>query len=290
VLSDPATSPRSHASRPRSRRDRCPGVLRPWLADDGALVRVRLIGGRLPSAALAALSGVAQQYGDGDLHVTGRANLQLRGLPHEAGRLPEHVVAAVESTGLLPSRSHELARNVMVSPSTGLVGGRTDLRPVAAELDRLVCETPHLAALPGRFLFVLDDGRGDLVDRPPDLGLVAVDDSSAQLRIGSTGWGETVPIREAAAALVVLASRFLGLRGESARAAWHVDEVGIPLAAARPRDPRTDVHQDPLPYGPDHVAAPEGVLAPGLVARLTASAHDLVVTPWRGVLLTGGAR
>jgi precorrin-3B synthase len=290
VLPDPVTSPRSHPTRPRSRRDLCPGVLRPWLADDGALVRVRLIGGRLAADSLAALSSVAQQHGDGDVHLTGRANLQLRGLPHEAGRLPEHVVAAIESTGLLPSRSHELARNVMVSPSTGLVGGRTDLRPVAAELDRLICATPRLAALPGRFLFVLDDGRGDLIDRAPDLGLVVVDAGSAQVRLGGSGWGEVVPLRAAADVLVVLASRFLDLRGESASAAWHVDEVGIPLAAPQARDPRAEVHQAPLPYGPDHVAAPDGVLAPDLVARLTAPGHDLVVTPWRGVLITGGAR
>ncbi|MAS55792.1 MAG: nitrite reductase [Pimelobacter sp.] len=290
MLPETATSPRSHLPRPRSRRDLCPGVLRPWPAEDGALVRVRLIGGQVSAAALRALSRVSQEHGDGDLHLTSRANLQLRGLPHEAERLPERVVSAIESTGLLPSRSHELARNVMASPATGLGGGRVDLRPISAELDRLLCAAPRLAALGGRFLFVLDDGRGDLADRAPDLGLVALDDASAQLRLGSTGWGDTVGIGEAAGALVDLAARFLDLRGESVAAAWHVDELDSPLAASHPRDPRAQVHQEPLPYGPDHVAAPAGVLAPDLVAHLTAPGHDLVVTPWRGVLVPGGAR
>ena len=160
----------------RSRRDRCPGVFRPWPAGDGGLVRLRLIGGRLTGTSLAALGEVARRYGDGDVHLTRRANLQLRAMPTEDDGLPDEVVEAIASTGLLPSRTHELVRNVMVSPQTGLAGGRADLRPLSDELDRLLCQDETLAALPGRFLFVLDDGRGDLVDRTCDLGLVALDD------------------------------------------------------------------------------------------------------------------
>ena len=70
----------------------------------------------------------------------------------------------------MPSASHELVRNLMLSPASGLAGGRVDLRPTLAELDRRICADPALTALPGRFLCVLDDGRGDLVERPCDLG------------------------------------------------------------------------------------------------------------------------
>ncbi|MGA8257340.1 MAG: nitrite reductase [Nocardioides sp.] len=274
----------------RSRRDLCPGVLRPWLADDGALVRVRLIGGLVSASELAGLSEVSRRYGDGDLHLTGRANLQLRAMPHADGLLPSDVVEAIAATGLLPSRTHELARNVMVSPQTGLVGGRADLRPVAAELDRLLCADPGLADLPGRFLFVLDDGRGDLSTREPDLGLVVVDAHSAQLRVGSTGWGEVVPLDRAAPALVALARRFLSVRDPGVTAPWHVDELAAPLTDDHPRDPRTNVRSDPLPFGPHHLRISDGVLAPDLVDALTAAGHDLVVTPWRGVLNTGAQR
>ena len=123
------------------------------------------------------------------------------------------MVDAVEATGLLPSRTHELVRNVMVSPLSGITGGRNDLRPVADELDRLVSADAALANLPGRFLFVLDDGRGDLVGRSCDLGLVVLDESQAQLRVGA-GWGAVVPLDNAAAELVDLARRFLAVRGE----------------------------------------------------------------------------
>ena len=138
----------------RVRRDLCPGVLRPWPAADGALVRIRLVGGRLSPDELAALSRVAVEHGDGDVHLTGRANLQLRGLPSSAdGSLPEEVVSAVERTGLLPSRSHELVRNIMVSPLSGHAGGRVDLWPVARELDERLCSDAALSTLAGRFLF-----------------------------------------------------------------------------------------------------------------------------------------
>ena len=149
----------------RSRPDKCPGVFRPWAATDGALVRLRLIGGRISPGSLLSLSQLAGRYADGNVHLTRRANLQVRGLPWRNDQLPADVVAAIEATGLLPSRTHELVRNVMVSPLTGLHGGLVDLRPVATELDQRLCADRALARLPGRFLFVLDDGRGDRVGR-----------------------------------------------------------------------------------------------------------------------------
>jgi precorrin-3B synthase len=260
----------------RTRPDRCPGVLRPWAAADGNLVRIRLAGGLVPAASLRALTDVATTYGDGDVHLTGRANLQLRAL----GDVTSEVVAAIEATGLLPSRSHELTRNLMTSPQTGLAGGRTDLRPAVAELDRLLCADPALADLPGRFLFVLDDGRGDLLDRPVDLALVAIDERFAQLRVGSA-WGPVVPLPDAPAVLVELASAFLRVRTTQ----WHVDELPDPLVTAIPRDHRVPEPAPPLPYGlvagGEHVPAPDGVIDP----TLGTLDRDLVVTPWRGVLV-----
>ena len=57
--------------------DRCPGVLRPHQAADGAMVRVRVPGGRTTGTALAALGRVAARYGSGLLQLTSRAGLQL---------------------------------------------------------------------------------------------------------------------------------------------------------------------------------------------------------------------
>ncbi|KQW52774.1 nitrite reductase [Nocardioides sp. Root1257] len=260
----------------RTRPDRCPGVLRPWPAEDGSLVRLRPAGGQLPAGSLRALLDVATTYGDGDVHLTGRANLQLRGL----GEVTEEVVTAIEATGLLPSRSHDRARNLMMSPQSGLADGRADLRPVVAELDRLLCADPVLADLPGRFLFVFDDGRGDLLDRPVDLGLVALDDRSAQLLVGGR-WGEVVALTDAPRALVALARAFLDTRTDE----WHTVELPGPLAAVLPPDRLVPLPSRRLAYGEvpggRHVPAVGGVVDPSLAELDT----HLVVTPWRGVLV-----
>lgn len=246
------------------------------------------MGGRIATSSLVALSHVAQRYGDDDVHLTGRANLQLRGLPLVDGSLPEAVVAAVEAAGVLPSRAHDLARNVLVSPLTGISGGRADLRPVAEALDAALLADPVLGGLPGRFLFVLDDGRGDLLDRATDLGVVALDEARGQLRVGPW-FGPVISLDETATGLASLAREFLAVRGGGSDAAWHVAELTAPLVTPLEADPRVPEPAPPLAFGrhagAEHVAVPDGVLTPARVGDLAARATELVVTPWRGVVV-----
>jgi precorrin-3B synthase len=276
----------------REREDRCPGVFRPWPAEDGALVRLRPAGGRLPSQALVDLVGVAEKYGDGRVHLTARANLQLRTLPLEKGDIPDEVVADIEATGLLPSRSHELIRNIMASPQTGLSGGRANLRPAVEELDQRLCDDERLAGLPGRFLFVLDD-RGDLLDRSLDLGVVAMNGAAGQLRIGSDAWGAVMPLTKVPRALIELAHRFLDQRGTGPDAPWHIDELDVPLEPPCGRHVLTEPVQPPLADGPvaggTHHVAPDGAVDRSLAERVAADSKVVVVTPWRGLLVPTGA-
>ncbi|WP_349876456.1 sulfite reductase subunit beta [Micromonospora sp. HUAS YX12] len=283
----------------RTRRDLCPGLLRPWIAEDGALVRVRLPGGTLPIDALVALADVAEQHGDGAIRLTSRANLQLRGLHHDGGVLPETVVDAVMATGLIPSPSHERVRNIMVSPLTGRVGGRADLRPVVRRLDELVCAEAGLAELPGRFLFVLDDGRGDVAGRNLDLGLVAVDAGRARIRAGRSAWGEVVTLDRAAQALTTLAARFLEAAGAQPGSPWHVDELpagGEALLGERVEAlPGTRVATGPPALGRItqddgrhalHLAVPGSGLDRRLVDEIVAwDTPHVIVTPWRTLIV-----
>lgn len=277
-------------------------MLRPWIAEDGAIVRLRLIGGALSTAALDAIVDIADDFGDGEVLLTKRTNLQLRGIAHEDGAVSPDLVEAITAAGLLPSPTHELIRNIMVSPLTGLSGGQIDLRPVAHELDRLLCAEPAFTDLAGRFLFVLDDGRGDVADRSFDLGLMAVDDAHVQLRVG-TAWGLVVELGAAAETLVVHAKRFLDAAAEATPdggvAPWHVDELpgggqsllGIHFA----RDGRTHVSSLPVPHGIisagdgrriEHFAVMDGILHRDLVDDvLTRAGTEVVVTPWRSLLI-----
>src|SRR5438093_757526 len=156
--------------RQRTPADRCPGALELHDAQDGALARIRTPGGRIAADGLRALVR-AVELGNGLADLTSRANVQVRGLAREdAGRL----AALLADAGMLPSPAHDRARNVLASP----VGGRhpeavapTDA--LVAELDRRLCAEPALAALPGRFLFAVDDGSALALDHVADVALVA---------------------------------------------------------------------------------------------------------------------
>lgn len=300
MASDTAASAR--ATGHRTRPDLCPGAFRPWQAEDGLLVRLRLVGGRLPVPVLERLLDVSTEFGDGDIHLTSRANVQLRGFAAigspGAGQLTPAALAALDTTGLLPSRTHELVRNILVSPQTGLAGGRADLRPVARSLDAALRADALLGQLPGRFLFTLDDGRGDLLGRltgvgrrGTDLGLVALDNAEVQLRVGDH-WGEVVRLDEAALHVVGLATAFLRARGFGTEAPWHLRELPAPLRTPVAPDSRVPEPAPALAYGVvpggTHEHIPAGVLTAARGRALLQHAGgvpEVVVTPWHGILV-----
>ncbi|MGW4159926.1 cobalamin biosynthesis protein CobG [Streptomyces sp. NPDC004788] len=155
----------------RDRGDACPGALRLHAAADGFLARLRLPAGRLTQAQVVVLADAAESLGDGSVTVTSRGNLELRGLPDGCGA---DLAALLDRAGLLPSPTHERVRNILASPAAGLDGlGHADVQLWARELDALLCAEPRAASLSGRFLFVLDDGRGDVAGLGGDVTLIA---------------------------------------------------------------------------------------------------------------------
>ncbi|MER8194629.1 cobalamin biosynthesis protein CobG [Streptomyces microflavus] len=301
AMPDSAPSPLSAGGvSPRAGGDACPGTLRLHRADDGALARVRIPGGVLNPDQADALRAAAERFGDGELHLTSRGNVQLRGLGTECGgELADLLTAA----GLLPSAAHERARNIVASPLAGL-DGSPSLGRWLTELDALVCGSAPAATLSGRFLFALDDGRGDVDALGADVTLIAEGHSeTALLRIGAEDKAFRVPAAEAPRAALLAAEEFLRAARDSG--AWRVkdlpDDVRTELARTigsaagptvhRPR-PRTATPPAPGPHGSAITAGvPLGRLTPAQWRLLTETARryggELRLTPWRGIVIPG---
>ncbi|MEU0129802.1 precorrin-3B synthase [Streptomyces sp. NPDC006289] len=294
----------------RSSGDACPGALRLHRADDGALARIRIPGGILTPHQAAALGRAAEHFGDGELHLTSRGNVQLRGLTEGCGA---ELAGLLDEAGLLPSERHERVRNVVASPLSGLDGlGAADVGEWLAGLDRLVCGSDRAAELSGRFLFALDDGRGDVDALGADLALLARGDGGALLRIGGTDSALRVPAADGPRALLLAAETFLdAARGTGA---WRVKDLPDEAAATLPDDVLRRLGQAGVTAAPDRHPRPaearppapgqvpgtrhEAALAVGVPLgrldpaqwRLLSSAGELRLTPWRGAVVTGVAR
>ncbi|WP_243793034.1 precorrin-3B synthase [Saccharopolyspora gloriosae] len=215
----------------RAEPDACPGALRVHEAADGGLARVRVPGGRLDARQVRALAAAAR-LGDGGWELTSRANLQVRGIaPRDVAEFADRLAEA----GLLPSPTHERVRNIIASPYTGCDDvGSLDVHAVAAELDQRLCAAPALAELPGRFLFTVDDGRGDVSGLAADIGLAPAGGSVAVL-LGGADKGIRVAVADAARAAVLAAEAFLAERARQESASWRLAELtdGARLIADR---------------------------------------------------------
>ncbi|MFV2172231.1 precorrin-3B synthase [Actinomadura sp. LOL_016] len=245
----------------RSGPDRCPGALRVHAAADGGLARVRLPGGILTRAQTAALADAAADLGDGFLELTSRANLQLRGLPEGAeAELGDRLRAA----GLLPSMTHERVRNIAASVLSGRDGaGRLDVRPLAAALDAALCADPALAALSGRFLFALDDGRGDVIAMRSDIGLYALAPDELALVLAGTDTGLRARPDDAVALALDAARAFLAVRTTE----WRISELSVrpPHGDVPETGPSSGVATEP-DGAPSRGRSPGGGPAAGPVA------------------------
>jgi precorrin-3B synthase len=242
----------------------------------------------VPVRALLELLDIVATQHDPSIQLTSRAALQLRGLPSP---VDPGLRERLRATGLVPSASHELVRNVVASPLSGLDGlGHCDLRPVVSALDTAVCADPRLAALPGRFLFALDDGRGDVIGEAFDLGVLATGPGRCVVLAGGRSHGWASSLDGAVPRIIALAHEFLDRT--AVRGAWHVSDLADPLGP-----PPTVVPELPAPaarpIGPvgDHivVGVPLGLLTRGHVDALYAVTDRVGVTPWRSLVVENAA-
>lgn len=277
----------------RHRPDACPGALQVHQAADGALSRVRLPGGTLTPAQLQVLADAARDLGNGELELTSRGNVQLRAVT-DADAFSGRLAAA----GLLPAPTHERVRNILATPLSGRIGGVVDVRDWVPALDAGLCADRDLADLPGRVLFTLDDGRGDVTALGGDLGLHALTRTEVALILAGTDHGARLPAADGVAVLLTAARVLREIRGDRWRLhevedgpARVLDRLGVSASAA----PLTTTGApDGGPVGwldqPDGrvtlgAGIRFGVLPARLVDFLAAVEHPVTVTPWKSVLL-----
>jgi precorrin-3B synthase len=277
-------------------RDACPGALQVHQAADGALARVRLPGGMVSAAQLHALARIAVEFGSPAMELTSRGNIQIRGIT-DTGAVAEAVAAA----GLLPSATHERVRNIVASPLSGRVGGHVDIRHWVTRLDNAIRAAPGLAALPGRFWFGIDDGRGDVSGLGTDVGAHLLGADFAALLLAGRDTGVRLAPHDVVPTLIAVAERFAARRGKTWRVAELADTAVLLNDAAGRKDLVPDAGpgvtwapstRPPVGWIEQHdgrvalgAAVPLGVLQATVGESLAAIGAPLVITPWRSVLV-----
>jgi precorrin-3B synthase len=284
-------------------------------AADGLLVRLRLPGGSISPPGLRTVAGVAEEFGNGGVELTSRANLQIRGLDAaDIGVIAERLVEG----GLAdPDADGDLRRDLVVSPLTGYdPTALIDFRRATGEIADLLAGADDLAGLPPKFGVVLDDGGTAPVRRTPaDLCFGAQRAGNGEV-IMQLELGRALDSAEPSAACIPVA----GVPGVVMAAARLCANHGDRIDELIERQGRaslltqlttgTEVRRQTAP-DPRPEVAPIGVLAndadrvavgaapllgrssPAML-RAVADAADAAatvrLTPWRGLVLLGVAR
>lgn len=235
----------------------CPGALRPMESGDGLLVRIKPWGGAFTLAQAAGLAELAARLGNGQIDLTRRANLQIRGLCEET--LPE-LHRALDRLGLLDAdAATEAARNVMVGP-----GAEPEVRALTVALTQAIVAERRLAALPAKFGWLVDGGGPlSIVDERADVALSVSADGVA-LRAKGAWLGVAAPDRAVKAAIALA----LGER---------------PLLAAMTAVPVGGGRKLGQQSGLFGIGVPFGRLDAVQLAALskTAGASEIRLSPWR---------
>jgi precorrin-3B synthase len=161
----------------------CPGALRPMESGDGLIVRMKLTGGIVPLDLAMKIADWSRRFGNGEIDLTARANLQLRGITNES--LPGLQQAIADAGILDEDPDGEAIRNVIASPLAGLdPDALIDIRPMVAALEARLTSDPRLYVLPAKFCFAVNDGgQFDLGEVRADIRFEAVAGGGFAIRL-----------------------------------------------------------------------------------------------------------
>ena len=144
-------------------------------AQNAYMCRLRIPNGALNHWQLAGLADLTGSFGGGYLHVTTRANIQIREIePRNAA----NVVEALQDLGLCSRGSGaDNVRNITGTPTAGVDPQELiDTRPYARALHHHILNDRSLSGLPRKFNIALDGaGRIGALEDTNDIGFQAVE-------------------------------------------------------------------------------------------------------------------
>ncbi|MDF9891491.1 precorrin-3B synthase [Pseudomonas donghuensis] len=306
----------AHQPQASLRPSACPGLWRIVQALDGGICRIKLAGGALTADQAEAVAAAAERYASGEIEVTNRGNLQIRGIGCDHSGLIELLLAA----GLGPREAAgDDVRNLMLSPTAGIDPQMLlDTRPLAQQVLQSLETTPRFHQLSAKFAVQLDGGEAlAMLEHPHDLWLSPLKlDDELWLAFGLAGCPAkdaplgAVPLSQGHELVLAVLNRFLDLaRPEQTRMRQLLAEyapqaitagLGLPIradaAVCQWRRSLTAASYlgiyPQLQTGLSAVgaAAPLGRLNPSMLrgaARLAREQGDgtLRMTPWQSLLL-----
>jgi len=273
---------------------------------DGLLVRVHPPRARLTPLQARAIASAARSCGNGLIDLSGRGNVQIRGV-----RRATHagLVTILAAAGLDDATSRQ---RCIVPPLAGLDPSEIiDAARLAHEIEAALSATDNAEDIPPKFAVVVDGGGLPLDDVEADIRLVAIDATRVAVALADPDgdvWIGTCLPAEAPSAIVSIASAFSDTRRAGDQARRIRD-----LSARARRDIAESVKLGPALRPPVRAPSPcIGAISIGGVAmavglglpfgRLDADrldrlaewsvqfgAGELRLSPWRSVLIPGVA-
>jgi precorrin-3B synthase len=208
---------------------------------DGWIVRVRPGVRTLSAADVRRLASSAKAYGNGQLELTRRANLQIRGVTIEA--LPALQTELVRLGLAEAGPEEERSASLLVNPLSDLDADCAALGPLALEIERVLRIAESPGGLPAKFSLLLDGGGCVLDGVSADIrvDLRTTDQNVAYLSVGDRG-AQFLPIgscRKADAPLAIQAlvqtlSSFQDEKKQRMRDLVALHGVDVVRAAAAP--------------------------------------------------------
>ncbi|AGK59097.1 precorrin-3B synthase [Hyphomicrobium denitrificans 1NES1] len=194
------------------RKGWCPGALRPMESGDGLILRIRPRVGTLPISALSTIAKTAAEFGSGEIDLTNRGNLQLRGLTAASH---SQALADLGDAGLIDADERaEAVRNIIVDPLSGIDPARTDIRSLTGRLENILIEDRTFWQLPGKFGFSFSGtAEARVGDRSTDIMVSSIAPETYAVSLdGNIEVGALLPPHRVVEAVTGLTAVFLELR------------------------------------------------------------------------------